>query len=772
MNSASDLAFSPKGETLTLTNPRLLDRGDYDLWNDRMCLHLDHRGRGNGYFLQPNPTPYAGNGRWFYVQEDGQPLWSLPFGPVHADPEKFAFEVSPDHLAWRVEQNGWEASLRVELPREGLVERWELQIRNTAATARKLRVTPAFPMGFFGLLDQQARYEAEFGGIVSRFFPYYVAIDDYAKLARRRNISYVLVDREPESWCAVQSRFLGFGDWSQPEQLRHPQLDCTPLRYAEGIAAFDYHPTLSPNEAFTLTLLCGPAADDDEVRSVRERFLKPEAGPALREERKVWKADYPAPLQIETPDPAFDAYINHWLPDRVLRVGRTLRFNPSPQARNALQDAMAASLMDPVSSRKWFVQLWEHQRPDGFLPHGLPMYPEAEIMPITKIPHKDSGVWAAPAILCYLHETGDFSILDEVRPFADGEQASVYEHVNRALGWLLKDRTARGLSRIGQGDWNDPLNMAGPEEKGESVWLTEALAHSLDEWAEVAKHRGDSTWASICQRESEACRAAIRELAWDGAWFRRATTDAGRWLGSADCPEGRIFLNAQSWALISRTASAGQLRQMRASVADHLETPAGPELLAPAFPGMRTDVGKITLKTPGTGENGSVYCHAVVFWAYGLYGYGGSDEAWRNLRRLLPGGTGGHPIEAAGQLPLYIPNFYRGSQFPEVAGQSSHSPNTGTSAWYLRTVSEGLFGFRPDLKGLRITPQLPGEWSHARVTRRIRGSTFHVSIERTEGVTAIEVFHDGERVPHGWIPWPHPGAEIHLRVRLPLTNPV
>lgn len=765
--SPPPVVFTDGGRSFKLTDPRLIERADYDLWNDRMCLHLDHRGRGSGTFQQPNPTPYAGKGRWFYIREEDGSLWSLPFGPVHSDPDRFVFEVSPEALSWHVARGGLDCRLRVELPHDGLAERWELRIRNEGGAKRSFALTTAFPLGFPGLLDQQAVYEAEAGGIVMRYFPYYVAIDDYYKLAKRRNITFVLADKEPASWCASQAAFLGFGDWSRPEAVTRPSLGDVPLRYAEGIAAMQYKPRLAPGEHFSLTLLVGPAADDGEVKAVRKKHFSEGAGEALAHAHRAWKAEFPAPMRIETPDAEFDHYVNHWLPDRVLRVGRTLRFNPSPQARNALQDAMAASLMDPATSRRWFVKLWEHQRPDGFLPHGLPMRPDAEIMPITKIPHKDSGVWAAPAIVCYLLETDDWSLLDEVRPFADGEEATVYEHVNRALRWILADRTERGLSRIGQGDWNDPLNMVGPREKGESVWLTQALAYALDEWAPVAERRGDADWAAACRREADACRRVVNELAWDGAWYRRATTDAGRWLGAADCPEGRVFLNTQSWALISRAAPADRLDALRAAVAEHLDTPAGPMLLAPSFPGMREDVGKIALKTPGTGENGSVYCHAVVFWAYGLFQYGEADDAWRNLRRLLPGGKEGVPVEKAGQLPLYIPNFYRGSQYPEVAGQSSHSPNTGTSAWYLRTVSEGLFGIEPRLDGIRIRPRLPAHWLGARVERRIRGALLDIRIRRTKGISTPEVRAEGQPLQDGLLPWPQAGETVRVEVDLP-----
>ena len=75
------------------------------------------------------------------------------------------------------------------------------------------------------------------------------------------------------------------------------------------------------------------------------------------------------------------------------------------------------------------------------------------------------------------------SILDEKLGFSDAPgKATLYEHLCMGLDWLLRDRSPRGLSRLGQGDWCDPLNMAGHRMKGESVMLSQNLVWALDMW--------------------------------------------------------------------------------------------------------------------------------------------------------------------------------------------------------------------------------------------------------------------------------------------------
>jgi cellobiose phosphorylase len=64
-----------------------------------------------------------------------------------------------------------------------------------------------------------------------------------------------------------------------------------------------------------------------------------------------------------------------------------------------------------------------------------------------------------------------------------------------------------------------------------------------------------------------------------------------------------------------------------------------------------------------------------------------------------------------GQLPVFIPNYYRGAyrQIPRTAGRSSHLFNTGTVPWVYRCLIDGLFGLQGSQEGLQIKPQLPSE---------------------------------------------------------------
>ena len=74
------------------------------------------------------------------------------------------------------------------------------------------------------------------------------------------------------------------------------------------------------------------------------------------------------------------------------------------------------------------------------------------------------------------------------------------------------------------------------------------------------------------------------------------------------------------------------------------------EKLAPSFTAMREDVGRVTQKHPGSAENGAVYNHAAAFYIYALYLVGEKDNAYRLLRKMIPGPDSEDIIDGASCL--------------------------------------------------------------------------------------------------------------------------
>jgi cellobionic acid phosphorylase len=186
---------------------------------------------------------------------------------------------------------------------------------------------------------------------------------------------------------------------------------------------------------------------------------------------------------------------------------------------------------------------------------------------------------------------------------------------------------------------------------------------------------------------------------------------------------------------------------------------------------MRDDIGRVTQKYPGSAENGSVYNHAGVFHIFSLYSIGEGDRAFRLIRQMLPGPDMAD-YQQRGQLPVFIPNYYRGacSQHPRTAGRSSQLFNTGTVSWLYRCLVEGLFGLRGDKHGLVIQPQLPSHWSRAKVTREFRGATFEVEMRREKGISETLVVVDGQELQVNRVTNIQVGKTYKVEVRIPAPD--
>lgn len=496
--------------------------------------------------------------------------------------------------------------------------------------------------------------------------------------------------------------------------------------YESPVGVLKYNIELEPDEQTDLKLIFGPAKTRDDIKYLKSKYLSDASSDY------VFKSGFSRTLEIESPDPDFDNFINHWLPRQMLMHGHTNRLTADPQTRNYLQDNMGMSFLEPELMREAVIRTLSQQNPDGSLPDGILLHDEATFNYINQVPHNDHNVWLPICLQAYINETGDNDLLGY--NFGEDQHlcgSTIFTRVTAAMDWLIDNRDERGLSYIAQGDWCDPMNMVGPDGKGVSGWLTIATAYAVSIWADISKEYGAVIVEKRMRTAYQNLYECIQSHLWDGDWFIRGISDEGRKFGCSTDEEGRIFLNPQSWAILASVASEEQLEKLISSVETQLTTPYGAVLLAPAFTHMHEHIGRVTQKFPGSAENGAVYNHASIFYIYGLYCIGRSDLAFDHLRKMIPA-MKLDDLKQIGQLPIFIPNYYRGAykQFPEAAGRSSHMFNTGTVSWFYRAVIEKLVGLEGGELGLSINPQLPESWPFLNARRKFRGADISLEVQR------------------------------------------
>ena len=513
-------------------------------------------------------------------------------------------------------------------------------------------------------------------------------------------------------------------------------------------AALSTRVSLLAGDTVERVFLLGYADSPDAARQLATLAAATPAVQRMEAVRETWDALLGA-TTVQTPDPLFDAMVNRWLLYQTVscRLWAKAGFYQAGGAygfRDQLQDAMALTWAAPEMLRDQIVLGASRQFAEGDVQHWWHAPGGAGV----RTHFSDDLLWLPHACVRYLRATGDAALLDESVPFIEGaaipdgaedayyaptvsdQQASVYEHAARAI-----DRSLRvgvhGLPLMGTGDWNDGMNRVGHEGRGESVWLGWFLCQLVDDFAPLARQRGDEARARTWETAAQGWRAALNGEAWDGEWFKRAYFDDGSALGSHANPEARIDLIAQAWAVLSGAAPADLQRQAMRAVEAHLVDPEAGliKLLDPPLAHAQPSAGYIQAYPPGVRENGGQYSHAGV-WALMAQARlhtevasrspaanpGDGDLAYRYFTCLSPAHRAAHPTHGAAYgIEPYVMAGDVYTQAPYV-GRGGWSWYTGAAAWLHRAAIESIFGLQQDAQTLRFLPCLPSHWPQAELT--------------------------------------------------------
>jgi len=779
--------FSDDGTEYVVTDPRTPRPWINLIANPRVGLAVSQTGSGFSWIdnsqlavLVRWQQEFADDrsGRFLYLQDrDTGELWSLAPAPCRPAYGRYACRHGLGYTTFETEHRGLCAQWTLSVDPEAPVELWRLRLEDTSGRPRRLAVVACLewncgvapnPRREFQKLFQETIWDPEHSLILAGShmwdigskrwghwntgFPYWTAFAASAPVTAAEG---------------DKAAFLGrAGDWSRPAAL-HGNAHWPSLfgRHYDPIAALCCHVELAAGGASDLGFTLATTESREESAALARSFATPEAMDASLAATTAGWRERLASHRIQTPDPLLDALANDWLRYQAIAArlwGRAGYYQQSGAYgfRDQLQDSQIWLTIEPARCRDQIRLHAAHQFADGSVYHWW--HPLSELGHVTKM--TDDLLWLAFVTANYLKETGDLSILDDRAPYLDDpEPHTLLDHVERAFARVFQRTGPRGLPFIGGGDWNDGLSAVGLEERGESVWLAQFLAGLLADWSTIHRRRGAAEKAAELSARREALIAAINEHAWDGAWYRRATRDDGTWIGTSENREGRIFLNAQTWAVLNDIAPPERAAACLAAVKEHLVSDAGALLLAPAYSVPDETIGYITRYAPGLRENGGVYTHAAT-WAIAAAAKMRDADL---LARLL---TAIHPAnkdpESYWAEPYVLPGNVDGPDSP-YHGRAGWTWYTGSAAWLPRVISEWVLGVRPTWEGLRFDPCLPTGWTRAAMRRPWRGATLQVEIERVAGWEPgrVEVTADGEPLPSGVLAEVRAGAEVRVRVR-------
>jgi N,N'-diacetylchitobiose phosphorylase len=705
--------------------------------------------------LRFNAVPLDQPGRYIYLRDmETGDFWSASWQPVGKPLSAYKSECRHG-TAYTIIASAY-ADIKCEtayfVPLGRTFECWRVRLTNTGKAPRRLSaftyVEYAGNWSSFNDLTnlQYSQFIVRMAcedGIVDHGTNVQIPPDpeNFEDADQGRHTFLALAGAAVSGFDTDRTAFLGpYGSYAKPRVVETGA--CTgSLAYGDnGCGVLETRLELAPGETKEFTVLMGVGRADAEGRRTRAELSDPKTVDAELAKLKAYWHGRLKNFTAETPDAAFNSMMAMWGPFNCLTTYAWSRAASLIYAgerdglgyRDTVQDLLGVMAAIPAEARNRLeLMLTGQVSTGGAMPvvKQFAHHPGKERAPMLSEYRSDDSLWLFDAVPAYVKETGDLAFFDKVLPFADRSEASVLGHLRRAIEFSLDHSGAHGLPLGLSADWNDCIRLG---EAGETVMVAFQLRHALKAYGEICAllHRDrEGAWA---KERRAALDAALSAVAWDGEWYIRGLDKGGRTYGSQENAEGRIFLNAQTWAVLSGHADENRAAAAMGAVEKYLATDCGVMLCAPPFVNTDMSVMRAVLFNPGMKENGSIFTHTQGWAAIAETLLGRGDLAWRFFRATLPAAWN-ERAEIREIEPYVYCQFTHGPDSPRF-GASRVPWLSGSASWAYVAATQYILGIRPEYDGLRIDPCIPAAWKGFTVRRKFRGKTLKIAVKNPIGV--------------------------------------
>jgi cellobiose phosphorylase len=188
-----------------------------------------------------------------------------------------------------------------------------------------------------------------------------------------------------------------------------------------------------------------------------------------------------------------------------------------------------------------------------------------------------------------------------------------------------------------------------------------------------------------------------------------------------------------------------------------LATKHGIVLQQPAYSRYYLELGEISSYPPGYKENAGIFCHNNPWVMIGEARAGNGDSAFDYYARINPSAR--EEISDLHRCEPYVYAQMIAGRDAPTHGEAKNSWLTGTAAWNYYAITQWILGIRTDYDGLLIAPVVPKGWSGFKVTRKFRGVTYDIAVERTGSGNEVSLEVNGASIAGNLVPLPPPGTK-------------
>ena len=705
-------------------------------------------------------------GRYLYLRDDATgDFWSASWKPV-AKPLNVYRTVCRHGTAYtefESEYAGVRTRALYYVPMGQAHEVWRLTVENLSDVPRALSA-----FGYCELTNEnnyeQDMVNLQYTQFISRteFADDHIVqhINEYwdrkADGTNGRERFFGLAGAKVTSFTGRRDAFLGKSRFDAPAAVAAGRCDGSQCYNGNPCGALHAAITLQPGETCTLVFVLGQKHPAEASELMARYQAEPEAltQRELTTLKTYWHGELEA-LRVNTPDEDFNAMVNTW---NAFQCFTTVVWSRAASLmycgqrngygyRDTVQDIQGITHLNPTLARERITFMLSAQVHHGA---GLPLVkythapgqedtPEQEsYVKETGHPHyrADDALWLFPTVYKYIAETGDMAYLDTVIPYADRDEGTVRDHLKRAIDFSMHHLGPHGMPAGLHADWNDCLRLG---EQGESTFVAFQLYYAMRLMRELCAD--EPAYLATLQAQSEKLLETLNEVCFEGDRYIRGFTEQGQVIGSGRDREAAMWLNPQSWAVISGGATGERGEAIMQTAYDQLNTPYGLMLMYPAYRFEAFDGARMLLFNPGTKENAGVFCQPQgwAIMAEALLGHG--DRAFRIFAETSPASFNDN-ADLRVIEPYVHGQFIEGAESP-FAGRAHVHWLTGTASTVMVGCVEGILGLRPTPEGLVISPAIPSAWDGFTMRKVFRGKVLNITVDnaahREGGVTRLLV---------------------------------
>ena len=725
--------------------------------------------------LMFNSVPMDQPGRYFYLRDmESKDYWSASWQPVGKPLDKYKSicRHGTAYTIFETEYEGIKSEAKYYVPLKQTFEYWRLKVTNTGNKTRKLR---AFTYCEFSNQwnTTQDLVNLQYSLFLSRGKK---VNDNMLDFSIHENLHIqnpneaagggymgqwmALVGAPLSGYDTDRTSFIGtYGSYKEPEAVINGECKNSECFGDSSCGSMQADIVLETGESKEIMVLLGiDDANKVGVPTVKEFGSIERANKELEAIKAEWHAKLGS-FKANTPDDAINHTVNVWgLYNNLITFAwsraASLVYNGERDGlgyRDSVQDVLGVSAAIPSEARARLVLMLSGQFNNGgalpviskdFVAGKQKMIPAEEF-------RSDDCQWFFNSVPTYIKETGDFDFYNEVVPYADSGEATVYCHLKQALLFNLERMGANGLPCGLLADWNDCLKLG---YHGESLFVAFQLRYGLTTFAEISERLGKPEEAKWALGERDKLDAAIQKKCWDGKWFVWAIAEDGTVYGTQTMEEGQIYFNTQVWAVLSGASTPDQTKACLEAVKEKLATPYGLMLCAPPFTKTNPGVMSSVVYLHGIKENAGIFNHTQGWGVIAECLTGNGDRAYEYAAASLPAFY--NDKAEVRQSEPYVIGQTTYSTYSKRPGNTRVSWLSGAATWNYYSLTQYMLGIKPEYDGITINPCIKSSWDGFSVERRWRGMNLNIEVKNPQhickGIEYIEV--DGQKIESAVVP--------------------